>query len=320
MAHEAGVAVSPKVDTGEACAFSVDSEGRVGLAGKLFRQTPEDFERLSMRDLLDPESPASRAAWAKLARGGDTSLPPEGVCVPLRSQGRIVGFVEAFGGEGLGGKENLDIFASLGNQSGSALENARLYSDLAERERRLEELVGKLITAQEEERRRVAYEIHDGLAQTALAASQRLQTFLDDFGLAPALRIHVETLRRDGMSVEYRESLGGARLSPHVETALYRVAQEALNNVRKHAPGSNARLTLYFSAEGVVRMEVADDGPGFDTAAIRNDGGAGERVGISSMRERVALLGGMLEIESRPGTTVKVEVHSRDDLEEGDGG
>lgn len=290
----------------------------------------------------------------------DTSLPPEGVCVPLRSQGRIVGFVEAFGGEGLGGKENLDVFASLGNQSGSALENARLYSDLAERERRLEELVGKLITAQEEERRRVAYEIHDGLAQTALAASQMLQTFLeghppgspveegsldramemvrltgrearrviaglrptvlDDFGLAQALRLHVETLRRDGLTVEYRESLGGRRLPPHVETALYRVAQEALNNALKHAPGSTARLTLYFSEEGSVRMEVADDGAGFDPASIRNGGGAGERVGISSMRESVALLGGTFEIKSRPGTTVKVEVHSRGDSGGGDGG
>lgn len=275
----------------------------------------------------------------------DPSLAPEGVCLPLKAHGAVIGVVEAFGEEGLGNKDNLDVFASLGNQSGSALENARLYSDLAERERKLEELVGRLITAQEEERRRVAYEIHDGLAQTALAAHQRLQSFienhpptgdtsldramelvrqtgrearrvianlrptvLDDFGLASALRTHVETLRRDGLIVEYRESLGEERLAPHVETALYRVAQEALNNVRKHAPEAGAKLSLHLM-DGVVRMEVADDGPGFDVASIQG-GGPGERIGVSSMRERVALLGGRFEVESHPsrGTSVKVEV------------
>ncbi len=279
-------------------------------------------------------------------------LAPEGVCLPLTVGRRVVGLVEAFGNEGLGARENLDVFASLGNQSGSALENARLYSDLAERERRLEELVGKLITAQEEERKRIAYEVHDGLAQISLVAHQRLRTFiedhppaspearvdiervmdlvrqtggearrvisnlrptvLDDFGLAAAPRLHVETLRKDGMSVEYRESIGDARLAAHVETALYRVAQEALNNVRKHAPGASARVSLKNGGEK-VRLEVADDGPGFDPACVQN-GGPGERVGLSSMRERAALVGGAFGIESRVGhgTKVTVEAGSKD--------
>ncbi|MBA2691658.1 MAG: PAS domain S-box protein [Rubrobacter sp.] len=282
---------------------------------------------------------------------------PEGVCLPLKVGRRVIGVVEVFGEVGLGRRENLDVFVSLGNQSGSALENARLYTDLAEREKRLEELVGKLITAQEEERKRIAYEVHDGLAQISLVAHQRLRTFiedhppsssgakgdiervmdlvrqtgrearrvisnlrptvLDDFGLAAALRLHVETLRGDGMDVEYRESIGDARLAAHVETALYRVAQEALNNVRKHAPGASVRVSLHNGGEK-VRLEVADDGPGFDPSLVQS-GGPGERVGISSMRERAALVGGGFEVESQPGRGAKitVEVGSRIGVEDG---
>ncbi|MGH3088480.1 MAG: PAS domain S-box protein [Rubrobacteraceae bacterium] len=275
--------------------------------------------------------------------------PPVGACLPLKGRDRSIGVLEAFGPEGLTGQANAGIFVSLGGQAGSALENARLYGDLAEREARLEDLVGRLITAQEEERRRVAYDVHDGLAQTALAAHQHLQVFLedhppgstvregelnrvldlvrrtgkearrviadlrptvlDDFGLAAALQRHVETLRTEGMRIEYSGDLEGRRLPAPIETALYRVAQEALNNVRKHAGDAGARVSLERRGRD-VRLEVRDRGPGFDPSEARDAGGPSERVGLSSMRERVALIGGRFEIKSGPktGTTVTAEV------------
>ena len=272
-----------------------------------------------------------------------------GLCLPLRGQERVIGALEAYGPEALKEQATVELLGSLANQAASALENARLYGELGDRERRLQELVGKLMAAQEEERRRVAYEVHDGLAQVAMGAHQQLQAFvhdphpdsakarrrleralelveqtteeaqrviadlrpttLDDFGLAAALQLQVEELRADGWEVSYDEALGEERLPGEIETALYRVAREALWNARKHAGTTLVGIALERWGEK-VHLEVRDFGRGFDPSAISGSGGPGERVGLSSMRERIALLGGDFEIRSRvgEGTTVVAEV------------
>jgi PAS domain S-box-containing protein len=216
---------------------------------------------------------------------------------------------------------------------------AERTAQLAEREQQLSELVGKLVAAQEEERRRVAYEVYDGLTQVSIAAHLHLQAFaedhppgstagqrdldrllrlaqqtvmearhvieglrptaLDDFGLATAVRLRVEELRAEGWQIGFEETLGKERLPADVETALFRVAQEALTNVRKHAQTTRAHVTLSRRGRS-VRLEVKDFGRGFDPSSPTADG-PGERVGLSGMRERVALLGGELKIRSKPG-------------------
>lgn len=216
---------------------------------------------------------------------------------------------------------------------------------LAERERQLEELVGKLVTAQEEERRRVAREMHDGLTQVAIAAHQHLQAFaatqplssvagrgeldralklaqqtvkearliieglrptaLDDFGLAIALKLLVEQFREEGWEVGYEEALGQERPPAEVETTLYRITQEALTNARKHANTARARVALVRRGSRVC-LEVRDYGCGFDTSAMRPAHGPGEGMGLSAMRERISLLGGKLTIRSRPGSGTSV--------------
>jgi PAS domain S-box-containing protein len=289
------------------------------------------------------------------------SAPPAerlvGLYLPLRVRDRVIGVLEVYGPETLSESGAAETFVSLANQAASALENARLYEELATRGRRLHELVRLLLTAQEEERRRVAYDIHDGLAQTAAAAYQHLQIFarhhppesptardklqealelvrhavgearqvisdmrptvLDDFGLAAAIRLQVETLRSEGWEVDYEEALGDGRLPTEMETTLFRVAQEALTNVRKHARSSRAHVTLERSGE-TVRLLVRDEGRGFRPGDTLNQGGPGERVGLSGMRERVSLLGGRFEIHSEPGsgTSVVAEV-GLPDMEEG---
>ncbi len=224
---------------------------------------------------------------------------------------------------------------------------------LAEREGQLKDLVGRLVgrlvAAQDEERRRVAYDIHDGLTQVAIAAHQHLQTFaeshppgsrvepgeldralslvqrvvrearfvieglrpaaLDDFGLAAALRMVVEELRKEGWEIVYEESLGTERLSPEAETGLYRVAQEAIHNVRKHAETREAGLKLTLGGphgEQKVRLEVKDRGQGFDPLTLTRIGGPGERIGLAGMRERIGLLDGELTITSQPGEGTSV--------------
>ena len=226
---------------------------------------------------------------------------------------------------------------------------AERTAQLADREHQLEDLVGKLITAQEEERRRVAYEVHDSLTQMAIATQRYIQTFadthppgsevrpgeldrplslarqtvqearrvvkglrpttLDDFGLATAVRQRVEELQDEGWGIGYEETLEEERLPTEIETTLYRVTQEALNNVQKHARTTEARVALTRRGRK-VRLEVRDEGRGFDPSAVSGEGSPVERVGLSSMQERVMPLGGELEIRSEPGagTSVIAEV------------
>src|ERR671921_787108 len=303
---------------------------------------------------FSPEAVATRQKVLKTRKSQSIKLRRPGdkdgdhlisLNLPLLVRDRLIGVLEAYGPEALMERQNEETLISLANQGASALENARLYADLAERENRLQDLIRKLITAQEEERRKVSYEVHDGLAQTAAGAHQLLQAFarrhppaseagqkdldrvlqlvqqtvgearyviadlrptaLDDFGLGAAVRLQVEKISNEGCEVEYEEALGDERLPAEVETALFRVAQEALTNVHKHAPSARVRITLQLLNDS-VRLHVRDWGPGFDPEEASEGGGPGERLGLSSMRERVALLGGHLEVHSQPGEGTEV--------------
>lgn len=131
---------------------------------------------------------------------------------------------------------------------------------------------------------------------------------LDDFGLRAAVRLQADTLRSDGWEVCFGGSLGDERLPAEVETTLFRVAQEALTNVRRHAHAPRTYVTLDHRGEG-VRLVVRDEGRGFRPGEATG-GAPGEKVGLSGMRERVSLLGGRFEVRSEPedGTTVMAEV------------
>ena len=222
-------------------------------------------------------------------------------------------------------------------------------AQLAERERQLEDLVGKLITAHEEERRRLAYEVHDSLIQMVIAAQRYIQnladthppgsrvkageldrplelvrqtvqegrrmvkdlrpTTLDDFGLVTAVRQRIEELQNEGWEIGYEETIGEQRLPTEVEITLFRITQEALDNVQAHAQTTAVHVALARQGRN-VRLEVRDRGRGFDPSTVFAEQSPVERVGLSSMRERVALLGGVLEIRSKPGvgTSIVVQV------------
>lgn len=284
----------------------------------------------------------------RLPETAGSKLPPVGLCLPLRVRDRVIGALEAYGPPSLLEREPQDFLSSLAGQAASALENARLYEELAEHEAQLAELVGKLLLAQEEERHRVAYDVHDGLAQMVAASYQNLQAFtlhypqpdpevhqeleailemlrstvgearriiadlrpmtLDDFGLGASVRQHVEALRAEGWQVDYRENLGEIRLPVGTETALFRVVQEALTNVRKHAQTRAVGVTLQ-RRNGEISLEVSDRGRGFSPASLAAEPAApGQRIGLSGMRERTALMGGKFEVHSRPGYGTRVVV------------
>ncbi|HEY1368825.1 MAG TPA: GAF domain-containing sensor histidine kinase [Gaiellaceae bacterium] len=201
----------------------------------------------------------------------------------------------------------------------------------------------RVVTAQELERRRLARELHDetgqaltsillglksveeandlervreavaSLRELTLATLQDVRRLavelrpkaLDDFGLVPALERLTETFAdQTGLSVDFQPLPTDERLPGDVETALYRIVQEALTNVVKHAHAHSVSIVVARKA-GSVSVVVEDDGAGFDATRTR-DGG----LGLVGMRERVELLGGRLTVETRPGagTTLVVEV------------
>jgi signal transduction histidine kinase len=196
----------------------------------------------------------------------------------------------------------------------------RQRRELERRERALARLSARLLSAQEEERRRIARRLHDELGQTlaaarwALAAEDRegadgllaraveglrslardlRPPLLDELGLAPALRNLVERFTA-ATGIEAEAWLPEMRFSEQVEMAVFRTVQEALENVRRHAGARRVQLRLELDGRRLVG-EVRDDGRGFRPDEVQ------EGLGLSGMREWMALVGGGLEVESAPG-------------------
>jgi signal transduction histidine kinase len=144
-------------------------------------------------------------------------------------------------------------------------------------------------------------------------------TALDDFGLHTTLVNYVEEWsERSGVGVDFHSTgLDGKRLPSPIETALYRVVQEGLTNVLKHAQARRVSLIIQSSLDQVLAI-LEDDGRGFDADAAISSRGPRGRLGLLGMRERVALVGGTLTIESTPGrgTTIFARIPLSADGEE----
>jgi signal transduction histidine kinase len=231
----------------------------------------------------------------------------------------------------------------------SAAHRARLDA-LEERDTLRRELLEHIVRSQEDERARIARELHDEIAQFLSAFSLELGALrstlkradttkmvdhlqglnrqmsqslyhlvhdlrpahLDDLGLVPALNSLIEQdCRPKGLKVELEVQGSQRRLAPLVETVLYRVAQEALNNVCRHAGVERARMELCYDANQVV-IRVVDQGTGFDPSEQFHPP---RGWGLAGMRERVESLAGHLELQSAPGqgTTVQVILPLRDE-------
>jgi two-component system, NarL family, sensor histidine kinase DevS len=260
--------------------------------------------------------------------------------VPLLARGGGIGVVIAHDKSGPSPSftdDDLRLAETLAARAAVAVE-------LSERVSR--DAVRRVVEAQELERARLARELHDetgqaltsillGLkpleqtaatdeARAAVASLRELvvstlqnvrrlavelrPSALDDFGLVSAVERLADTFRdQSGLQVDLEAQVGDERLPREVETAFYRIIQEALTNIVKHARASRVSILLTYR-DGSVAAIVEDDGSGFDPSATSDDG-----LGLVGMRERVGLIGGRLRIESAPGsgTTVRAEVPLR---------
>ena len=210
--------------------------------------------------------------------------------------------------------------------------------DVTDSKRAGEELAHRLLEAQEAERRSIARELHDDFGQVLTAirlslqggaraaesiqlvddAIQRMRdlaldlrpAILDDLGLEAALRWYVaREAGRAGLAFRLDVESIGTRLAPALETACFRLVQEALTNVVRHGQAKEVEVKLDAS-EGEVRVSISDDGKGFDVRAARRRAAAGGSQGLLIMEERVSLAGGKLEIRSGRGggTTVAARI------------
>lgn len=235
---------------------------------------------------------------------------------------------------------DIQLLGVIGQLIAGALHQARLHRQLSARERAHENFAEQVIAAQESERRRLAGDIHDGISQRLVSLTYRLDAaaravdegeqasaaeqlekardlvdltlaearsaisglrppVLDDLGLAGGLA----SLAASTPEVDLELALEDRRLPEHIEVALYRIAQEGVQNVVKHSRALVAAVT-FAVRDGVARLEVADAGVGFDPAA------SGDGYGMLSMAERAELVGGVLTVQSAPGagTTIAVTV------------
>ena len=265
--------------------------------------------------------------------------------VPLIIKGEVTGIVTLHSlQKDFFTPEHTRLASSFANQVAIAIENNRLFQELWDGRRRLQALTRQLLSLQEAEKKHTARELHDEVGQSLTALKLNLQamqyqvteaavhtqlndsigivdralaqvrgllldlrpTLLDDLGLTSALRSHLDrTMQRTGIAIHFESDAFSERLPTEIETICYRVVQEALTNISKHASADQVTVTLR-RLESELQFSIQDDGVGFHVAAARERGAQGKSLGLISMEERVLLGGGRIEIESSPSAGTKI--------------
>lgn len=263
------------------------------------------------------------------------------LCVPLYVGDRVVGVVSIEADRpNIYSETDQHVLEILAAQIATAIQNTRLFEDLRASRERLQALSQRLVDLQEAERAAIARELHDEIGQVLtglkliLDAAARLPAsqvasrldeartvinelmarvrdlsldlrppMLDDMGLLAALQWHFERYTaQTAVQIHWRHNGLERRFSPEIETTIYRVVQEALTNVARHA-GVDAVTVQLLADHERFSVRIDDNGRGFDFDAVLASQAA---VGLIGMHERVALLGGNLTIESMPGGGTRV--------------
>jgi signal transduction histidine kinase len=236
----------------------------------------------------------------------------------------------------------LELLRAVAERSAMAIDRARMTDELREREVRIVELSGHLLKAQEEERKRISRELHDETGQALMVirlylgmldgtvnsdeAKGRIGELfavvdrtiegirriigrlsplvLQELGMISAIRKEAKDLTKTAgvrTHVDIPDNFG--RLDPVIETAIYRVVQESLHNVAKHAQAKNVEIRLERRGE-MLKLKIEDDGVGI--RAVTNP--ARPSFGMAGMQERVSTLGGQMKVTSHPGEGTRISI------------
>ena len=321
--------------------WSHDLEGNIQTANKaaatLSGYPVEELLRMNVKSFMDGESlTLAREVGRRLMQDLYVELPYE-----LR-------LMKKNGSEAI-----CMVSTNLISGDGEAMGFHNIARDVTQEKRMQENLryyLQEITRAQEEERKRIARELHDDTAQLLGSLSRQLDNFarsksglspkevlflkdlqaqlnrgvqgvnrfvqnlrpslLDDLGLIPALRSLMKDLQEyDGIGSKLEVLGNERRFAPEFESSLFRIVQEALNNIRRHAQASEASVVIDFTKDK-VRVTISDNGRGFELAGRVDDLPRSGKLGLVGMQERARLLGGTLEVKSTPGqgTTLIVEV------------
>lgn len=273
--------------------------------------------------------------------------------IPLKATNKIVGMLVIVGLTSDLSHNKIDFLLSVGSQIGLAVENALLWNEVKHKDEIRTQLLQKLITAQEDERKRIARELHDETSQSLSSfllglkliegskdleqvkertgelrelVSQTLNdihnlalelrpTILDDLGLLAAVERYIASItEKTGIEIDL-QVLGLEKISlrPEVETAVYRIIQEALTNVVKYAQAESISILVERQGSHLIVI-IEDDGIGFDLNKLQEPSLEYKHLGIFGMEERASIVGGSFSIESEPG--IGTTVYFRLPLEE----
>jgi PAS domain S-box-containing protein len=326
--------------------MSAGATGRIVAVNQswldLFGYDPDEVIGRTNRELGVSINPDPRQSTAEFVRGGSPATNME---MKLRRKSGevrdvIVSVVPVQFGADTG--YLLSALTDVTALKRAEAERDQLTQEATASQERLGALSRRLLTAQEEERRHLAVELHDELGQVLTAVKINLESLerslapgalpalkgaiesvnhamhrvrdiafdlrpsvLDDLGLPPALRWYVDRFARLARIEAHVAIDAIPDIDPNIATACFRVAQEALTNVARHAHARNVWLELHLVADG-LELRVVDDGAGFDQPSARKRAMEGESMGLLGMEERVSLVGGKLEIRAAAGQGCRI--------------
>ncbi|MBI4283725.1 MAG: GAF domain-containing protein [Chloroflexi bacterium] len=273
------------------------------------------------------------------------------VTVPLKSKDRTLGIMNiACSGERYFTENDFSILDSIAYHVGLAIENSVLYEEAKQRDELRGQLLNSVINAQEEERKRIARELHDEYGQSLTVLKINIESMenisppnqsqleeklknarslvdsalenlrrlafdlrpyaLDQLGLTTAIRAYAQRhLESAGIQVDFESKGLKGRLEPTVETVLFRIIQEAVHNIAKHAEAHHVRIQLE-AKDGKITATIQDDGKGFNVEDIFRSKIGVQSLGLLGIQERATLLGGTFNIKSwlGEGTCLTVEI------------
>ena len=273
--------------------------------------------------------------------------------IPIRYDGNVLAAIHlADEREGKVSEDVVEFIESVAPLIGEAIHRFNLEEEIRESENRLRLLSGQLLTAQEDERKRFARDLHDSLGASLAAIKYALEDVLskiapkqemsdrdsvvcslektitrvqetieevrriqmdlrpatlDDLGLLPTISWVTREFQKvySRKAIEKTIDVEEAEIPEHLKTVIYRVIQEALNNIAKHSQAKKVILSLT-KRKGQLELRVEDNGVGFDAVALLSKRGARKGFGLTSMRERTELTGGIFTIDSAPGEGVRI--------------
>ena len=271
------------------------------------------------------------------------------IVAPIVKQDKILGIMQVDRPNAITGfdAEAAEIIFAIARTTAIALENAKLIDELGQKEQLLHHLVDKIITAQEDERKRLASDLHDGIIQSLIAIWYRLQRLtsdayrvpaewgheltnltdmlgeqiqdirrilydlrpiiLDNYGLVPAIQSHAGKIQeQNGIKINLSIKGEDLRFTPQIEITLFRILQEALNNVVKHSGATTVNIK-FAANDHQVRMSISDNGTGLKEVKL-NLPQSETCLGLVSIQERALLLNGTCTIDSWPGQGTRIKI------------